>query len=92
MDHRLLGTAWKCSRGRLTEKGSLLIDFQVEPADGLAERRAAVAMADERLADRRRITLGGDKGYRRVRLYQAVTLAAKSFQVGEEGGVVKGVP
>jgi len=44
-------------------RNSLLIDFQIEPADGLAERRAALAMADERLAGRRRITLGGDKGY-----------------------------
>jgi hypothetical protein len=44
-------------------RNSLLLDFQVEPADGLAERRAAVAMADERLAGSRRITLGGDKGY-----------------------------
>jgi transposase/IS5 family transposase len=44
-------------------RNSLLIDLQVEPADGLAERRAAVAMADERLAGSRRITLGGDKGY-----------------------------
>jgi transposase len=44
-------------------RNSLLIDFQVEPADGLAERRAALAMADERLAGSRRITLAGDKGY-----------------------------
>ena len=44
-------------------RNSLLIDFQVEPADGRAERRAAVAMADERLAGSRRITLGADKGY-----------------------------
>jgi transposase len=44
-------------------RNSLLIDFQVEPADGFAERRAAVAMADERVAGSRRITLGGDKGY-----------------------------
>jgi IS5 family transposase len=44
-------------------RNSLLIDFQVEPADGLAERRAALAMADERLAGSRRIALGGDKGY-----------------------------
>jgi transposase len=44
-------------------RNSLLIDLQVEPADGLAERRAAVAMADERLAGSHRITLGGDKGY-----------------------------
>jgi IS5 family transposase len=41
----------------------LLVDFQVEPADGRAERRAAEAMADERLAGSGRITLGGDKGY-----------------------------
>src|SRR5256712_9632483 len=41
----------------------LLVDFQVEPADGGAERRAAEAMADERLAGRSRITLAGDKGY-----------------------------
>jgi transposase len=47
----------------MENRNSLLIDFQVEPADGLAERRAAIAMADERLAGSRRITLGGDKGY-----------------------------
>lgn len=44
-------------------RNCLLIDIQVEPADGRAERRAAIAMADERLAGSRRITLGGDKGY-----------------------------
>src|SRR5215470_16684627 len=47
----------------MENRNSLLIDFQVEPADGLAERRAATAMVDERLAGSRRITLGGDKGY-----------------------------
>jgi transposase len=41
----------------------LLVEFQVEPADGFAERRSALAMADERLADRGRITLAGDKAY-----------------------------
>ena len=44
-------------------RNTLLIDLQVEPADGRAERRAAVAMADERLPGAGRITLGGDKGY-----------------------------
>jgi IS5 family transposase len=44
-------------------RNTILIDFQVEPADGHAERRAAIAMADERLPGTRRITLGGDKGY-----------------------------
>jgi hypothetical protein len=33
----------------------LLIDFQVAPADGLAERRAVAAMADEGLAGSRRL-------------------------------------
>jgi transposase len=42
---------------------SLLIDLQVEPADGMAERWAAIAMVDERLGGSRRITLGADKGY-----------------------------
>ena len=36
----------------------LLVDFQVEPADGKAERRAAEAMADERLAGRITLTHG----------------------------------
>ena len=44
-------------------RNTLLIDLEVEPADGSAERRAAVAMADERLAGSGRITLSGDKGY-----------------------------
>src|SRR6201997_833240 len=47
----------------MENRNSLLIDFQVEPADGWAERRAAVAMTDERLAGRHRITPGGGKGY-----------------------------
>ena len=52
------------SANALTEnRNTLVVDFQVEPADGKAERRAAIAMADERLPGQRRITLAGDKGY-----------------------------
>jgi transposase len=47
----------------MENRHALLMDFQVEPADGHAERRAALAMVDERVPGRRRITLGGDKGY-----------------------------
>ena len=47
----------------MENRNTLLIDFQVEPADGYAEPRAAIAMVDERVPGRRRITLGGDKGY-----------------------------
>ncbi len=53
-----------CSANALMEnRHALLVDFQVEPADGYAERRAAIAMVDERLPGSRRVTLGGDKGY-----------------------------
>jgi transposase len=47
----------------MENRHALLVDFQVEPADGYAERRAAIAMVDQRLPGRRRVTLGGDKGY-----------------------------
>jgi len=44
----------------MENRNTILVDFQVEPPDGYAERRAAIVMVDERLR-RRRITLGGDK-------------------------------
>jgi transposase len=47
----------------MENRHALLVDFQVEPADGHAERRAALAMVDECLPGHRRVTLGGDKGY-----------------------------
>jgi len=47
----------------MENRNTILVDFQVEPADGYAERRAALAMADERLPGHRRITLAGDRGY-----------------------------
>jgi len=47
----------------MENRNTILIDFQVEPADGTAERRAAIAMADECLPGARRITLAADKGY-----------------------------
>jgi transposase len=47
----------------MENRHALLVDFQVEPADGDAERRAAIAMIDGNLPGSRRITLAGDKGY-----------------------------
>ena len=47
----------------MENRHALLVDFQVEPADGYAERRAALAMVDGNLPGSRRITLAGDKGY-----------------------------
>jgi hypothetical protein len=47
----------------MENRNTILIDFQVEPADGQAERRAALAMVAARLPGSRRITVGGDKGY-----------------------------
>ncbi len=36
------------ANGLAENRNTILVDFQVEPADGSAERRAAIAMADER--------------------------------------------
>ena len=47
----------------MENRNTILIDFQVEPADGYAERRAAIAMVDGNLPGSRRITLAGDRGY-----------------------------
>jgi transposase len=53
-----------CANALMENRNGLLVDFQVEPADGFAERRSAIAML-ERLGarGRARITLGADKGY-----------------------------
>jgi hypothetical protein len=47
----------------MENRHTLLIDFRVEPADGYAERRAALVMLDENLPGNRRITVAGDRGY-----------------------------
>jgi len=47
----------------MENRHGLLVDFQMDVADGFAERRNALAMIDENLPGNRRITLGGDKGY-----------------------------
>jgi len=47
----------------MENRHALLVDFQIEPADGYAERRAAIAMVDANLPGSHRITLAGDKGY-----------------------------
>ena len=47
----------------MENRNTILVDLQVEPADGYAERRAAIAMVDGNLPGSRRITLAGDRGY-----------------------------
>jgi transposase len=47
----------------MENRNTILIDFRVEPADGCAERRAAITMLDENLPGNRRITVAGDRGY-----------------------------
>jgi Transposase DDE domain len=54
---------WYSANVLMENRNIILIDFQVEPADGHAERRAAIAMTDERLPGSRRVALGADKGY-----------------------------
>ncbi len=43
----------------MENRNTILLDFQVEPADGTAERRAPIAMVDAGLPGSRRITRPG---------------------------------
>jgi transposase len=47
----------------MENRNGLVVDLQVDVADGYAERRNALEMLDNNLPGERRITLGGDKGY-----------------------------
>jgi transposase len=47
----------------MENRNTILIGFRVEPADGYAERRAAITMLDENLPGNRRLTVAGDRGY-----------------------------
>lgn len=47
----------------MENRNGLIADLVVEPADGYAERNAALLMIDRSLPARRRATLGADKGY-----------------------------
>jgi len=47
----------------LENRNGLLVGFELDTADGYAERRAALDLVDNFLPGKRRITLGADKGY-----------------------------
>jgi transposase len=47
----------------IENRNGLLVAFQMEEADGRAERRSALEMLDESLSGKWRVTVGGDKGY-----------------------------
>jgi hypothetical protein len=47
----------------MENRNGLLVDFQIDLADGRAERRAAIEMLDANVPGGERVTLGGDKGY-----------------------------
>lgn len=47
----------------MENRNGLIVDLQMDVADGCAERRNAVEMLDNNLPGERRITLGGDKHY-----------------------------
>jgi transposase len=47
----------------MENRNGLIVDLQVDLADGRAERRNALAMLDANVPGRRRVTLGADKGY-----------------------------
>ncbi|MDB4945815.1 MAG: family transposase [Labilithrix sp.] len=47
----------------MKNRKGLIVDLQVDPADGHAERRDALAMPDANVPGGRRVTLGADKGH-----------------------------
>ena len=47
----------------MENRNGLIVDLQIDLADGRAERRNAITMLEENLPGRRRVTLGADKGY-----------------------------
>jgi transposase len=47
----------------MENRNGLLVGFELDTADGYAERRAALELVDNCLPGKRRITLGADKGY-----------------------------
>jgi len=60
------GTAAKLSysaHALIENRNGLVLDLQMDVADGYAERRNALEMLDNNLPGPRRITVGGDKGY-----------------------------
>jgi len=47
----------------MENRNGLLVDFQIDEANGYAERRMALEMLDASVPGNRRLTLGGDRGY-----------------------------
>ena len=47
----------------IENRNGLVLDLQMDVADGFAERRNALEMLDNNVPGHRRITVGGDKGY-----------------------------
>ena len=47
----------------IENRNGLLVAFQMDEADGRAERRNALEMLDESVSGQWRVTVGGDKGY-----------------------------
>ncbi len=47
----------------IENRNGLVVDLQMDIADGFAERRNALVMLDNNMPGKRRITLGADKGY-----------------------------
>jgi IS5 family transposase len=47
----------------MENRNGLVVDLQMDVADGRAERRNALDLVDDNIPGTRRITLAGDKGY-----------------------------
>ena len=47
----------------MENRNGLIVDFQIDEANGFAERRTAISMLERNVVKGRRITVGGDAGF-----------------------------
>ena len=73
----------------MENRNTILLDFQVELADGTAERRATIAMVDADLPGTGRITLAGDHSHD-TREFVATCRTLNVRPHGAESGAPKG--
>jgi hypothetical protein len=70
-----------CAHALIERRKGLLVAFQVDEADGRAERRNAIEMLDERVPGTGRITVGGDTPEQPLRPPGALALPIRSSTV-----------
>ena len=67
----------------MENRNGLLVEVQVTPATGTAEREAALSMVKDYLPGAKRITLAGDKGYDTRGFIDGCQTSRRDFRLDE---------